>query len=338
MAQRVPESTCPPGVIGSMCRHDPRRGSADCRCGSRGAETVYVGLGGSATVDGGVGMLQALGARVLDASGGQVVHGLYGVRDIDAIDLAPARAALAGVRLVALSDVKSPLVGPRGAVRMFGPQKGLGAGLSEAERDEVLAACDGWMAAYGARLTAARDALDGSAEQVGAPRRSAQVPTRRPRFRRCGRLGGRAARAWCRKLVPGIEAVLGMAGFDDAVRAADLVVTGEGAVDAQTAQGKVPVGVARRAKRLRPDVPVIAYAALAKMSSRQCMPRVSMRCFPWGRPRRHSMRPWIPIVLAGTFGWRVRPSTDLRPWRKVSALGVWARRVGARRVAPERLL
>ncbi len=80
------------------------------------------------------------------------------------IDLAPARAALAGVRLVALSDVKSPLVGPRGAARMFGPQKGLGVGLSEAERDEVLAACDGWMAAYGARLTAARDALDVSAD------------------------------------------------------------------------------------------------------------------------------------------------------------------------------
>lgn len=224
---------------------------------SRGAETVYVGLGGSATVDGGVGMLQALGACVLDASGGQVVHGLYGVRDIDAIDLAPARAALAGVRLVALSDVKSPLVGPRGAVRMFGPQKGLGVGLSEAERDEVLAACDGWMAAYGARLTAARDALDGSAEQVGRPGARPKSLLGVPGSGAAGGLGA-ALLALGAELVPGIEAVLGMAGFDDAVRSADLVVTGEGAVDAQTAQGKVPVGVARRAKRLRPDVPVIA--------------------------------------------------------------------------------
>ena len=212
---------------------------------SRGAETVYVGLGGSATVDGGVGMLQALGARVFDASGGQVVHGLYGVRDIDAIDLAPARAALAGVRLVALSDVKSPLVGPRGAVRMFGPQKGLGVGLSEAERDEVLAACDGWMAAYGARLTAARDALMGVPSKWGVQALGLSPCWRsRLRARAAGGLGA-ALLALGAELVPGIEAVLGMAGFDDAVRAADLVVTGEGAVDAQTAQGKVPVGVAR---------------------------------------------------------------------------------------------
>ena len=224
---------------------------------SRGAETVYVGLGGSATVDGGVGMLQALGARVLDASGGQVVHGLYGVRDIDVIDLAPARAALAGVRLVALSDVKSPLVGPRGAARMFGPQKGWASAFPRlsamrCSRHRRL------MAAYGARLTAARDALDGSVEQVGRPGARPKSSARRPRLRRCGRPGGRTARAWRRARLPGIEAVLGMAGFDDAVRAADLVVTGEGAVDAQTAQGKVPVGVARRAKHLRPDVPVIA--------------------------------------------------------------------------------
>lgn len=224
---------------------------------SRGAETVYIGLGGSATVDGGAGMLQALGARVLDASGERVGPGLDGVRDTAAIDLAPARAMLAGVRIVALCDVKSPLVGPRGAVRMFGPQKGLGAGLSTAARDEVLVACDGWMTAYGVRLTAARDALDGGSAQVGRagarPKSLLGVPG-------SGAAGGMGAAllALGAELVPGIDAVLDMAGFDDAVCAADLVVTGEGAIDAQTAQGKVPAGVARRAKRLRPDVPVIA--------------------------------------------------------------------------------
>ena len=116
-------------------------------------------------------------------------------------------------------------MGPRGAVRMFGPQKGLGVGLSEAERDEVLAACDGWMAAYGARLTAARDALDGSSEQVGRPGARPKSLLGVPGSGAAGGLGA-ALLALGAELVPGIEAVLGMAGFDDAVRAADLVVTG----------------------------------------------------------------------------------------------------------------
>ncbi len=140
------------------------------------------------------------------------------------------------MRLVALSDVKSPLVGPRGAARKFGPQKGLGVGLSEAERDEVLAACDGWMAAYGARLTAARDALDGSAEPGGRP--GARPPSRLgvPGSGAAGGLGA-ALLALGAELIPGIEAVLGLAGVDDAVRAADLGGTGEGAGDPQTAPG-----------------------------------------------------------------------------------------------------
>lgn len=230
---------------------------------SRGIDTVYIGLGGSATVDGGVGMLQALGARMLDASNEQVDPGLDGVRDIEVIDLAPARAALSGVRLVALSDVKSPLVGPRGAVRMFAPQKGLGADLPRADREKVIATGDDWMTAYGARLTAARDALDGGPEQVGRAGARPKSLLGVPGSGAAGGLGA-ALLALGAELVPGIDAVLGMVGFDDAVHAADLVVTGEGAVDEQTAQGKVPVGVARRAKRLRPDVPVLAVCGSRK--------------------------------------------------------------------------
>ncbi len=142
------------------------------------------------------------------------------------------------------------------------------------------------MAVYGASLTAARDALHGSAEQVGHPGARPKSLIGVPGSGAAGGLGAallslgaelmpgieavlgmagfddavRAADLLSlgAELMPGIEAVLGMAGFDDAVRAADLVVTGEGAVDAQPAQGKVPGGVARRAKRLRPDVPVIS--------------------------------------------------------------------------------
>lgn len=222
-----------------------------------GAKTVYIGLGGSAATDCGVGLLQELGAHVVDAAGAPVASGLIGLRDVVSVDLAPARTALEGARLVALSDVCNPLVGPRGAVRVFGGQKGLGAGLDPSCRDEMLAACDRWMAACGARLTAARDALDGTPLQVAAvgarPRSLAGVPG-------SGSAGGLGAAllALGAELVPGIDAVLEMTDFDRIVGTADLIVTGEGAVDGQTAEGKAPAGIARRARSLGVDAPVIA--------------------------------------------------------------------------------
>ena len=257
---------------------------------ARGARTIYVGLGGSATNDGGAGMLQALGAQVLDAGGAPVRPGLAGLRDVAFIDLAPAVQALAGVRLVVLTDVKNPLVGERGALAVFGPQKGLrfggAAGGAEssagsAGRDAVsapfggapvatafaatedasdgpsLAACDHWMRAYATELTAARDALDGTALQVAAPgarpRQLAGVPG-------AGAAGGLGAAfvALGAHLTSGIETVLDLAGFDEAAGAADLVVTGEGNMDAQTAEGKAPTGVAVRAKKANPQVAVLA--------------------------------------------------------------------------------
>lgn len=222
-----------------------------------GAKTLYVGLGGSATTDGGAGMLQALGARVLDSAGNEVRPGLAGLRDVASIDLALARERLAGVALKVLTDVKSPLVGARGSVRMFGPQKGLGADAPADEHAALLAEYDRWMAAYGAKLTDARDALDGTELQVAAagarPKSLAGVPG-------AGAAGGLGAAflALGAELTQGADALLDLVQFDDLVRGACAVVTGEGSVDAQTAEGKVPVGVARRAKRVRSDVPVYA--------------------------------------------------------------------------------
>lgn len=219
---------------------------------AQGTRRIYLGLGGSATSDGGAGFLQALGARVADAAGDDVAPGLFGLSDVVRIDLAPALRTLAGVELVVLADVRNPLVGPRGAVRVFGPQKG----LAELDEEE-LAEADGWMAAYAARLTEARDALDGTDMQVGAPgkrpRSLAGVPG-------AGAAGGLAAAALAlgARLSLGVDAVLDLAGFDAAVRTADLVITGEGTLDAQTAEGKAPVGIARRAKAVNPRVPVIA--------------------------------------------------------------------------------
>ncbi len=206
----------------------------------RGVQTVYLGLGGSATTDGGAGFLQALGARLLDAEGQEVPAGLAGLEHVASIDLAPAVAALRDVQLVALSDVTNPLVGAHGAVRVFGPQKGLPLDAT------ALASLDRWMIRYGALLDAAC--------------RAATEPLFRslPGVPGAGAAGGlgAAALALGGALTPGIDAVLDRAGFDEVVRTCDLVVTGEGMMDGQTAGGKAPLGVARRARTA--GVPVVA--------------------------------------------------------------------------------
>ena len=115
-----------------------------------GAKTIYIGLGGSATNDGGAGMLQALGARVVDDQGCDIAPGLAGLERVASVDLAPALQALDGARIVVLSDVENPLVGRRGALAVFGGQKGLPTGDAEA-----LSRCDSWMVGYGRLLDTA---------------------------------------------------------------------------------------------------------------------------------------------------------------------------------------
>lgn len=222
-----------------------------------GAKTLYIGLGGSATTDGGVGMLQALGARIVDAAGEAVCSGLAGLLDVSEIDIAPARRALMGVNLRVLSDVACPLVGPRGAVRMFGPQKGLGCGLPEFARDARFRDADRRMAAYGALLTAARDSLDGGSLQVTAPGARPKSLAGVPGAGAAGGLGA-ALLALGAQLGSGATALLDLTSFDELARRACAVVTGEGSVDSQTAEGKVPACVARRAKMARRDIPVFA--------------------------------------------------------------------------------
>lgn len=209
-----------------------------------GAKTIYIGLGGSATNDGGAGMLQALGARVVDGRGCDVAPGLAGLEQVASVDLAPALQALDGARIVVLSDVENPLVGRRGALAVFGGQKGL-----PADDAEALNRCDSWMVGYG-RL------LDAAIFEVRA-----QGLLRTPEGTRtfgsvlgvpgAGAAGGLGAAllALGAELRSGVETVLDLVGFDERVRDVDLVITGEGNMDEQSAAGKAPVGVARRAKR-----------------------------------------------------------------------------------------
>lgn len=205
-----------------------------------GAQTIYLGLGGSATNDGGAGFLQALGARLLDVDGRDIPTGLAGLEKVASIDLAPAVQALGPARLIALSDVTNPLVGSRGALRVFGSQKGL------AQDPDALDAYDRWMVRYGALL-------DAACRAVAAPRFRSLAGV--PGAGAAGGLGA-AVLALGGTLTPGIDAVLDRAGFDEALRDCDVVVTGEGMMNGQTAGGKAPLGVARRARAA--GVPVVA--------------------------------------------------------------------------------
>lgn len=205
-----------------------------------GAQTIYLGLGGSATNDGGAGFLQALGARLLDADGRDIPTGLAGLEQVASIDLAPAVQALGPARLIALSDVTNPLVGSRGALRVFGPQKGL------AQDPDAFDTYDRWMVRYGALL-------DAACRAVATPRFRSLAGV--PGAGAAGGLGA-AVLALGGALTPGIDAVLDRAGFDEALRDCDVVVTGEGMMDGQTAGGKAPLGVARRARAA--GVPVVA--------------------------------------------------------------------------------
>lgn len=216
-----------------------------------GAKTIYIGLGGSAANDGGAGMLQALGAHVVDDQGCNIAPGLAGLEQVASVDLAPALEVLRGARIVVLSDVENPLVGRRGALAVFGGQKGLPTGYAE-----VLRRCDSWMVGYGRLLdTAIFEARAQGLLRTPEGARTFGSVLGVPGAGAAGGLGA-ALLALGAELRSGVETVLDLVGFDERVRDVDLVITGEGNMDEQSAAGKAPVGVARRAKRC--GKPVIA--------------------------------------------------------------------------------
>lgn len=222
-----------------------------------GARTLYIGLGGSATSDGGAGMLQALGARLVDDRGCDIAPGLAGLEHVASIDLAPALRALNGARVVVLSDVENPLVGRRGALAVFGGQKGL-----PTDDVEALGGYDSWMVGYGRLLdTAIAEARAQGLLRVPEGARTFGSVLGVPGAGAAGGLGA-ALLALGAELHSGVETVLDLIGFDERVRDVDLVITGEGNMDEQSAAGKAPVGVARRAKRYgKPVVAVVGGRA-----------------------------------------------------------------------------
>ncbi|EZH80837.1 glycerate kinase [Ectopseudomonas composti] len=199
-----------------------------------GATRIILGLGGSATNDAGMGLLQALGIRFLDTQGRELAPGGAALADLDQLDLGDLDARLLNVQVEVAADVDNPLCGPRGASAVFGPQKGA--------TPEHVAQLDTALGRF-ARIVAATLGED-HAEFPGV-----------------GAAGGLgfAARAFLKaSFRPGIELVAELSGLAAAVEGADLVITGEGRMDAQTLHGKTPVGVARVARAA--GVPVIALS------------------------------------------------------------------------------
>lgn len=200
----------------------------------RGCRRFVIGLGGSATCDGGIGMLSALGWRFFDRKGHELLPVGGSLGQIAAILDPAAEATLRACQFEAACDVDAPLCGPLGAARQFAPQKGAD--------PAAVAALDDGLASFAA-LTQRKRGID-LREMPGAGA--------------AGGLGGALHAYLGATLRPGAELVLDRVGFDDAIAGADLVITGEGRLDAQTAHGKLPACVLRRADAL--GVPVIAIA------------------------------------------------------------------------------
>jgi glycerate 2-kinase len=202
-----------------------------------GAREVVIGLGGSATTDGGTGLLIALGARFLDEQGEDLPPGGGALEQLARIDLDELSPVLGEVRLTVASDVTNPLLGERGAAATYGPQKGA--------NESQVAQLDANLAHYADLLEKA----------VGRPVRDESGS---------GAAGGTTAgllaiadRFGAFEVRPGVEVVMELTGFDEALAGSDVVLTGEGHVDGQTAFGKTAMGVARRARAAR--VPCICF-------------------------------------------------------------------------------
>ena len=221
-------------------RRDPRvtttHGTGELVCAALDARLtkLVVGIGGSATNDGGAGFARALGARFLDEAGRELPEGGAALARLHRIDLSGLDPRLADARIVVACDVDNPLVGPRGASAVYGPQKGA--------TQEMVRELDAALARYAevARAATGRDV----AKEPGAGA--------------AGGLGAGLLLFTSAELRPGVSIVLESTGFEALVRGADLVITGEGRTDFQTAMGKAPVGVAAAAARH--GVPVVCLS------------------------------------------------------------------------------
>ena len=210
----------------------------------KGCRKFIVGIGGSATNDGGIGMLTALGFRFLDANGNQIPVCGRGLGELEKIDTSGAMKELAECEFHIACDVKNPLCGRLGCSAIYGPQKGA--------TPEIVEQMDGWLGQY-AELT-----------KTILPRSDANYPGAGA----AGGLGFAFLSYLGGTLESGIELVMDAVGLEKHIKDSDIVVTGEGRLDGQSAMGKAPVGVARLAKKY--SKPVIAFAGCVTDDATAC--------------------------------------------------------------------
>lgn len=208
-----------------------------------GARRIVLGIGGSATTDGGAGMAQALGARMLDGGGADLPGGGGALVDLDRIDVSGLDGRLAGATVTVATDVDNPLTGPSGAAAVYGPQKG-------ASADDV-ARLDAGLRRYAEVIERDLGLTIDRATGAGA----------------AGGLGAGAMVFLGARRVSGVSAVLEIADFAGAIAGADLAITGEGSLDAQSLHGKAPIGVAAAAAAA--GVPVVALAGRVELTDEQ---------------------------------------------------------------------
>lgn len=206
-----------------------------------GITHLIIGIGGSATNDGGAGMIQALGGRLLDKYGAEIGPGGGALSSLASIDLSTIDPRLENIKIEAACDVENPLTGPTGASEVYGPQKGATPEMVK-QLDENLTH---FANIYEKQLKKSIRNIPGA----GA----------------AGGLGAALMAFLSADLKRGVDIILETVRFEDHVKDADLVITGEGSIDSQTIYGKTPVGVAKASKKY--NIPVIALAGTISRDS-----------------------------------------------------------------------
>lgn len=210
----------------------------------KGCRRFIVGIGGSATNDGGVGMLQALGYGFLDKNGKQISYGAKGLKELETITDDHVIPELADCEFMVACDVTNPLCGTEGCSAVYGPQKGA--------TPSMIMDMDKWLSYYAAMSREKYPKADPKYPGTGA----------------AGGMGFAFLTYTNAKLQSGIRIVLEETGLEEYIKEADLVVTGEGMLDFQTAMGKAPVGVAKLAKKYGKTV--IAFAGGVTEDATEC--------------------------------------------------------------------
>lgn len=210
----------------------------------RGCRNFIIGIGGSVTNDGGIGMLKALGVRFLDENGEDAGEGGQALAKVARIDVSGMNPLLKECHIQVACDVNNPLCGENGSTYVYGPQKGV-TGDMKKTLDEAMA--------HFARVTS--ETLEN--DYMNTPGAGA-----------AGGLGYAFLAYTGAALTPGIELILDAVGLEEELSGADVVVTGEGRLDFQTAMGKAPVGVARLAKKY--NAKVIAFAGSVTKEATAC--------------------------------------------------------------------